>query len=49
MDPKFMMGSLGTVTGERITRLFEKQRKQICQSFYTAQVAVRGCKKAFIR
>ena len=24
MDPKFMMGSLGTVTGERITRLFEK-------------------------
>ncbi|MFK5280143.1 acetyl-CoA carboxylase carboxyltransferase subunit beta, partial [Lacticaseibacillus paracasei] len=24
MDPKFMMGSLGTVTGERLTRLFEK-------------------------
>lgn len=23
MDPTFIMGSLGTVTGEKITRLFE--------------------------
>lgn len=27
MDPKFIMGSMGTITGEKITRLFERATK----------------------
>jgi len=42
MDPKFIMGSLGTITGEKITRLFEEAtRKNLAVVLFTASGGAR--------
>lgn len=42
MDPQFIMGSMGTVTGEKITRLFEKAREnQLPVVLFTASGGAR--------
>ncbi|MCP0886000.1 acetyl-CoA carboxylase, carboxyltransferase subunit beta [Ligilactobacillus sp. WILCCON 0076] len=42
MDPKFIMGSLGTITGEKITRLFEEAtRKNLPLVLFTASGGAR--------
>lgn len=42
MDPQFIMGSLGTITGEKITRLFEEAtRKNLAVVLFTASGGAR--------
>jgi acetyl-CoA carboxylase carboxyl transferase subunit beta len=44
MEPYFLMGSMGTVVGEKITRLFEYARKGACPSSAAPSRAARDCR-----
>ncbi len=41
MDPNFIMGSMGTIVGEKITRLFERATKSLPVVLFTASGGAR--------
>lgn len=45
MDPYFIMGSLGKVTGEKLTRLFERATKEKLPVVVFTASGGRGCKR----
>ena len=47
MDSKFMMGSMGTVVGEKITRLLKRQQRNIFLLSVSLLPAVQECKRVF--
>ena len=46
MDAQFMMGSMGTVVGEKITRTFEMAAEQGCPCWASPSPAARACRRA---
>lgn len=47
MDSRFIMASMGTVVGEKLTRLFERATEKNYQLCYLLLQVVPGCRKAF--
>ena len=45
MDSNFIMASMGTVVGEKITRLFEYATVENCQLFYSQPLVEPVCRK----
>ena len=49
MDPNFMIGSMGTVVGEKITRLFEHARSTACRWWALPSPAAPACRRVSSR
>ena len=49
MDSHFMMASMGSVVGEKLTRLFEYATERVCLSCCSPAPAVRACRRACFR
>lgn len=49
MDPTFMMGSMGVITGEKITARLNMQQKMQCRLLFVLPQAAQECRRASSR